>query len=74
MKPPFYKQFAGDIYNKRNKSQQDVLFEAINNFHVNKKLTIEVNPVKFLDTKIILNNDGVVATQVYRKENRKAVP
>ena len=74
MKPPFYKQFAGDIYNKRNKSQQDVLFEAINNFHLNKKLTIEVNPVKFLDTKIILNNDGVVATQVYRKENRKAVP
>ena len=74
MKPPFYKQFAGDIYNKRNKSQQDVLFEAINNFHLNKKLTTEVNPVKFLDTKIILNNNGVVATQVYRKENRKAVP
>ena len=36
------------------------------------KLTIEVNP--FLDTKIILNNEGVVTTKVYRNENKKAVP
>ena len=43
-----------------NKSQQDVLFEALNNFHPNTKLTIEVNPEKFLNTKIILNNEGVV--------------
>ena len=56
MNPPFYKRFVDDIYSKRNKSQQDVLFEALNNFHPNIKLTIEVNSVKFLDTKIILNN------------------
>ena len=62
MKPSFYKRFVDDVYNKRNKSQQDALFEALNNFHPNKKLTIEVNPVKFLDTKIILNNEGVVTT------------
>ena len=58
MNPPFYKRFVDDIYSKRNKSQKDVLFEALNNFHPNIKLTIEVNPVKFLDTKIILNNEG----------------
>ena len=63
--PPFYKPFVDDIYSKRNKSQQDVLFEAFNNFHPNTKLTIEVNPVKFLDTKIILNSEGVVTTQIY---------
>ena len=56
MNPPFYKRFVDDIYSKRNKSQKDVLFEALNNFHPNIKLTIEVNPVKFLDTKIIFNN------------------
>ena len=33
MNPPFYKRFADDIYSRRNKSQQDVLFEALNNFH-----------------------------------------
>ena len=65
MTPPFYKSFVDDIYSKRNKSQQDVLFEAFNNFHPNTKLTIEVNPVKFLDTKIILNSEGVVTTQIY---------
>ena len=73
LNPPFYKRFVDDIYSRRNKSQQDVLFEALNNFHPNIKLTIEVNPEKFLDTKILLNNEGVVTTQVYRKENKKAV-
>ena len=52
MDSPFYKWFVDDIYSKRNKSQQDVLFEALNNFHPNIKLTVEVNPVKFLDTTI----------------------
>ena len=40
---PFYKRFVDDIYIKRNKSQQDVLFEALNNFQPSIKLTIEVN-------------------------------
>ena len=74
MNPPFYKRFVDDIYSKRNKSQEDILFQALNKFHPNIKLTIEVNPVKFLDTKVILNNEGVVKTQVYRKENKKVVP
>ena len=63
-----------DIYSQRNKSQQDVVSEALTNFHPNIKLTIEVNPVKFLDSKIILSNEGVVTTQVYRKENKTDVP
>ena len=55
------------IYSRRNKFQQDALFEALNNFHPDIKLTIEVYPEEFLDTKILLNNEGVVTTQVYRK-------
>ena len=74
LNPPFYKRFVDDIYSRRNKSQQDVLFEALNNFHPNIKLTVEVNPEKFLDTKILLKNEVVVTTQVYRKENKKTVP
>ena len=69
-----YKRFVDDIYSKGNKSQQVVLFEVLNNFHPNIKLTTEVNPVKFLDTKIILNNEVVVTTQIYLNENKKAVP
>ena len=70
MNPIFYKRFVDNIYSKR-KSQQDVLFEALNNLHPNIKLTIEVNLVKFLDTTVILNNEGVVTTQIYRKKIRK---
>ena len=44
MNPSFYKRFVEDIYSRRNKFQQDVLFEVLNNFHPNIKLTIEVNP------------------------------
>ena len=62
MNPPFYKRFVDYIYSRRKKSQQDLLFEALNNFHPNIKLAIEVNAEKFLDTKIILNNEGVVTT------------
>ena len=49
MNPPFYKRFVDDIYSRRNKSQQDVLFEDLNNFHPNIKLAIDVNPERFLD-------------------------
>ena len=73
MNPPFCKRFVDDICRRRNNFQQDVLFEALNNFHPNVKLTIQVNPEKFLDTKIIVNIEVVVTTQLYRKEN-KAVP
>ena len=55
MNPSFYKRFVDDIDSIRNKFQQDVLFEVLNNFHPNIKLTIEVNNEKFLDTKIFLS-------------------
>ena len=71
MNIPFYKRFVNDIYCKRNKSQEDVLFETLNNFHPNIKLTREVNPVKFLDAKFILKNEGKVTTQIYRKKKRQ---
>ena len=44
-----------------------MLFENLNNFHLNIKLTVELNPQNFLERKIILKNGGVVTTQVYLK-------
>ena len=74
MNPPFYKGFVDEIYSRRINFQQAVLFEALNNFHPNIRLTIEVNPGSSLDTTIIFSNEGVVATQVNRKVNKKVVP
>ena len=70
MNLPFYKQFTEDIYSRTNKFQQDVLFEALNNFHPNTKWTIEVNLGKFLDTKIILNNSSNKTGISKRKEKK----
>ena len=52
MNPPFYKQFVDDTHSQRNKFQQDILLETLNDFHPKIKLTVEVNPERFLDTKV----------------------
>ena len=54
LKPIFYKIFVDDIYNRRKKGIYN-LYERLNNYHPNIKLTIEINPNKFLDTEIIDN-------------------
>ena len=73
LKPIFYKRFVGYIYNRRKKGIHDNLYERLNNYHPNIKLTIEINPDKFLDTEII-NNEGAIETKVYRKTTKLAVP
>ena len=50
-KPIFYGRFVADIYSKW-KLGDNVLFDQLNSYHPNIKLTIEVNPSKFLDTKL----------------------
>ena len=46
-----------DTYNRRKKDEFDKVFHALNNYHENIKLTIEISPSKFLDTQLI-NEDG----------------
>ena len=53
IKPQFYKRFVYDIINKRYKDQPNNLFQALNSNHPKIKYTIEVDPDKFLDTKIL---------------------
>ena len=73
LKPIFYKRFVDDIYTRRKKGIHDKLYERLNNYHPNIKLTIEINPNKFLDTEII-ENKGVIETKVYRKTTKLPVP
>ena len=52
LKPKFYRRFVHDTYRRRKKNEPDELFSKMNSYHPNLKPTIEVNPSKFLDTKI----------------------
>ena len=63
-KPIFNRRFADDICS-RWKLGDNVLFERLNSYHPNIKLTI-VNPSKFLDTKLT-NISGTYKFSVYWK-------
>ena len=69
MKPIFYRRYVDDIYSRRKKNIEDSLFKALNSYHKNIKLTIEIDPIKFLDTHLH-NKDGTFVTTVYRKETK----
>ena len=71
-KRQFYKRFVDDIINKRHKDQPDNLFQELNSNHPKIKYTIEVDPDKFLDTKIIQEN-CIVTTEVNRKDRKLPV-
>ena len=55
------------IYTTDRYRQNDDLYEALNKYHENIKLTLEKNPSKFLDTKLLINNE-VYEIQVNKKE------
>ena len=65
-------QFVDDIYRQRKRNEPDELFDKMNSYHPNIKLTIEINPEKFLDTKI-LRTSNQIQCFVYQKENKKPI-
>ena len=69
LKPKLYKHYVDDIFSKRIKNQPDKLFQKLNIYHPNIKLTIEVNPSKLLDTEIMVKN-GIIETSVVAKESK----
>ena len=69
LKPKFNKRYVNNIYSKRIQNQPDKLFEKLNNYHPNIKLTIEVNPSKFLDTEIMIKN-GIIETSLVVKVSK----
>ena len=68
-KPCFYKRYVDDIIRRRKKNQPDDLLDKLMSFHPRIKFTVEINPEKFLDTKLSLRN-GLCETRVYRKPNK----
>ena len=60
LKPIFYKRYVDDTYVRRKKNTTDELFEKLNTYHDNIKLTIEENPTKFLDTEIVRHNSAII--------------
>ena len=59
LKPKFYRRFIDDTYRRRKKNEPDELFSKMNSYYPNIKLTIEINPSKFLDTKITRNKNEI---------------
>ena len=47
-KPIFYKSYIDDTYIHRKKNINDKLFQNLNDYHKNIKLTLQENPKKVL--------------------------
>ena len=69
LKPKFYHLFVDDNYMRRKKTEPDELFSKMNSYHPNINLTIEINPSKFLDTKIAQNKYEIKCFSLH-KDNK----
>ena len=72
LKPLFHSRYVEDIYNRRKKDEFDKVFHALNNYHENIKLTIEISPSKFSDTQLI-NMEWKYITKGHRKERKISI-
>ena len=43
-KPLFYKRYVDDTYVRRKKNETDELYNALNSYHQNVKLTLDLDP------------------------------
>ena len=55
------------------REEKSKLFYEINTFHKNIKLIIEINPSKFLNTRIGIKEDGHYNAEVYQKETKASM-
>ena len=58
--PKFYKRYVDDIIKCRKKNQVDLLFNDLNNYYQNIKLTLELNP-RFLEINLEFQH-GILIT------------
>ena len=70
--PLFCKRYMDDTNARRKINGTDELFNALNSYHQNIKLTLELDIAKFLYTEIIRSN-GKITTQVYQKMKKLPV-
>ena len=61
-----YKHYVDKKCVSRKKSTRDMLFkELCDSYHQNINLTLEINPLKFLDTKLIRKKWTYIKTVSY---------
>ena len=58
LKTKLYCRCVDDIFSQRKKNIADILCKRLNNYQQNVKLTTEINPNKFFDTKLTFVNIG----------------
>ena len=71
-KPIFYRRFVDGSYS-RQELGDNILFDQLNSYHPNIKLTIKVNLSKFLNTKLT-NINGIYKFNVYRNYLHRGSP
>ena len=59
LKPKFYGRFVNGTYRRRRKNEPDELFSKMNSYLSNINLTIEINPSKYLNIKIVRNKNEI---------------
>ena len=65
--PEVYNRYVDDIFTKIKIHETDELFNDLNSFHPSTKLTKEISPEYFLDTKIEIKN-GNIHKSLHRKD------
>ena len=68
LKVKFSRRFVDGVRSTRLKNMPDSLFDNLKNYKKKIKFTTETNPLKFLDTPLLLDN-YIIKTKVYRKAN-----
>ena len=69
IKPIFYKRYVEDTYVRRKRNTKDELFENLNTYHDNIKLTIEENLTKLLGTEIVRHKPANI-TKAYTRSKK----
>ena len=73
IRPIFYKRYVDDIYNCCQKNAVDKVYDGLNNYHPKVRLTIETNPLRFLDKKIVHTN-GMIEARLHMKKTKLPTP
>ena len=72
IQPKLSCRFVDGVRSARLMKTHDSLFDNLNNYHKKAKFIIEINPLKFLDTILLLEN-GIIKILSYRRAKEYSV-
>ena len=72
IQPKLSCRFVDGVRSARLMKTHDSLFDNLNNDHKKAKFIIEINPLKFLDTILLLEN-GIIKILSYRRAKEYSV-